>query len=74
MDIKIGFSDSARELVVASDQTQDEVLKLVKTALTDDAGVLQLVDKKGRQYVVRNSRIVYVEVGTTTAQQVGFAG
>ncbi|WJZ01941.1 DUF3107 domain-containing protein [Corynebacterium freiburgense] len=74
MDIKIGFSDSARELVVSSNQTQDEVVQLVKTALADDAGSLQLTDDKGRQYVVRNSRIAYVEIGTTTQRQVGFAG
>lgn len=74
MDIKIGFSDSARELVVVSNQTQDEVLALVTAALADDAGVLQLADDKGRQYVVRNSRIAYVEVGKNQARQVGFAG
>ncbi|MDO5077270.1 DUF3107 domain-containing protein [Corynebacterium sp.] len=74
MDVKIGFSDSAREILVVSNQTQDEVLALVKAALADESGVLQLSDDKGRQYVVRNSRIAYVEVGTNKARQVGFAG
>ncbi len=74
MDIKVGFADSARELVISSNLSQDEVAAKVSEALANDSGVFDLSDEKGRRYLVRNSRIAYVEVGTTTPRAVGFAG
>ncbi|AEG81127.1 DUF3107 domain-containing protein [Corynebacterium ulcerans] len=74
MDIKIGFSDSPRELVISSRETQDEVVARVSEALANDTGLLTLTDEKGNQYLVRNSRISYVEVGTSNARTVGFSG
>lgn len=74
MDIKIGFADSARELIISANQTQDEVAAKVTEALADDSGVFDMTDEKGRRFLVRNSRIAYVEVGTTTPRAVGFAG
>lgn len=74
MDIKIGFADSARELIISVNQNQDEVTAKVTAALADDSGVFDMTDEKGRRFLVRNSRISYVEVGTTTPRAVGFAG
>ena len=74
MDIKIGFADSARELIISSNSSQDEVAAKVAEALADDSGVFDVTDYKGRRYLVRNSRIAYVEVGTNTPRTVGFAG
>ncbi|MEZ2121476.1 MULTISPECIES: DUF3107 domain-containing protein [unclassified Corynebacterium] len=72
MDIKIGFSDTAREVVVSSNEEQDAVVTQVSEALADDNGILRLTDDKGRVVLVRNSRIAYIEVGTTTSRPVGF--
>ncbi|GAB3592969.1 hypothetical protein CFAEC_03350 [Corynebacterium faecale] len=74
MDIKIGFADSARELIISSNSSQDEVAAKVAEALADDSGVFDVTDDKGRRYLVRNNRIAYVEVGTNTPRTVGFAG
>lgn len=74
MDIKIGFADSARELIISSNQSQDEVAAKVSEALSNDSGVFDVTDDKGRRFLVRNKRIAYVEVGTTTPRTVGFAG
>ena len=74
MDIKIGFADSARELIISANSSQDEVAAKVAEALADDSGVFDVTDDKGRRFLVRNSRIAYVEVGTTTPRAVGFAG
>ena len=49
MEVKIGIAESARELVVSSDQTPDEVQALVDDALKDADGLLRLVDDKGRR-------------------------
>ncbi|MCK7637730.1 DUF3107 domain-containing protein [Corynebacterium pygosceleis] len=72
MDIKIGFSDTAREVVVSSNEEQDTIIEQVAEALSDDNGVLRLTDDKGRVVLARNNRIAYVEVGTTTSRPVGF--
>ncbi len=74
MDIKIGFADSARELVISSSLSQEEVAAKVADALAGDSGVLDMSDDKGRRFLIRNSRISYVEVGTSTPRAVGFAG
>ncbi|MBV7282742.1 MULTISPECIES: DUF3107 domain-containing protein [unclassified Corynebacterium] len=73
MDIKIGFNDSPRELVISTDRAQDEVLAQVQQALASaEPSSVTLDDDKGRKYVVRSSSIAYVEVGSTHAHPVGF--
>ncbi|MBV8931069.1 MAG: DUF3107 domain-containing protein [Kutzneria sp.] len=73
MEIKIGVVESPRELVVASDLSPDEVEALVSDALRESAGLLTLVDEKGRRYVIPSSRVAYVEIGAPDSRRVGFA-
>lgn len=73
MEVKIGISDSPRELVIASAQTPAEVEKLVTAALADGASTLSLEDEKGRKYLVAASRIAYVEIGAAGGRTVGFS-
>lgn len=73
MEVKIGVSDSPRELVLNSAQTPSEVEKLVTDALSEGAGgVLALSDEKGRRYLVQSTRIAYVEIGAADVRRVGF--
>lgn len=73
MEVKIGVSDSPRELVLNSAQTPSEVEKLVTDALSEGAGgVLALSDEKGRRYLVQTNRIAYVEIGAADVRRVGF--
>lgn len=72
MDVKIGVTDSPRELVLSSAQTPAEVEKLVSDALEAGSGVLALTDEKGRRYLVQAARIAYVEIGAADARRVGF--
>ena len=72
MEVKIGISDSPRELVIASAQTPSEVEKLVSAALADNASTLSLADEKGRKYVIVTSKIAYVEIGAAASRAVGF--
>jgi hypothetical protein len=74
VEVKIGIAESARELVVSSDQTPDEVQALVDAAFggTGD-GLLRLVDEKGRRYLVRAEQIAYVEIAPDDTRRVGFA-
>jgi hypothetical protein len=72
VEVKIGVTDSPRELVLSSAQTPVEVEKLVTEALGKDTGVLALTDEKGRRYLIQNTRIAYVEIGAADSRRVGF--
>ncbi|BBY78680.1 DUF3107 domain-containing protein [Mycolicibacterium parafortuitum] len=72
MEVKIGVTDSPRELVFASAQTPAEVEKLVADALSGEPAVLSLTDEKGRRYLVQSARIAYVEIGAADSRRVGF--
>lgn len=72
MEVKIGISDSPRELVFSSAQTPDEVESLVTGALAKEAHVLSLSDEKGRKYLVQTGKIAYVEIGVADSRRVGF--
>ena len=71
MEVKIGIVESPRELVVSSDQTPDEVQKLVDASLNGGDALLKLVDDKGRRFLVRADQIAYVEIAPAE-RRVGF--
>ena len=74
MEVKIGIVESPRELVVSSDQTPDEVQKLVDATLNGGDPLLKLVDEKGRRFLVRGDQIAYVEIGSATeSRRMGFS-
>ena len=74
MEVKIGISDSPRELVVSSGQSPDEVEALVTDGLTGDkTGVIALTDDKGRKYLIQAAKVSYVEIGAANEKRVGFA-
>ena len=72
MEVKIGIEDTPRELVVTSDQSVEEVEKLVSEALNSDDGLLRLSDEKGRKFLVPSDRIAYVEIAPSDVRKVGF--
>jgi hypothetical protein len=72
VEVKIGITDSPRELVFTSAQTPSEVEELITTALGKDSGVLSLTDDKGRRFVIHAAKIAYAEIGVADARRVGF--
>jgi hypothetical protein len=73
VEVKIGVQFAARELVIESGQTPDEVTKTVSEALKADLGILQLVDDKGRRILVPADKLAYVEIAENESRRVGFA-
>ena len=71
MEVKIGVQHAQRELVVETDESPDNVEKLVSDALSS-GGVLSLTDSKGRRLVVPVEKLAYVEIGGGTSGAVGF--
>ena len=71
MDITIGVQNLARELVIESDQTSEDVVQAVSAALAGKP-FLELRDVRGRRLLVPTSSIGYVEIGSEETRRVGF--
>lgn len=71
MEIKIGVSDSPREIAVDSEETQEAITKAVEKAIAD-GGMLSLSDDRGRTVLVPAAKIAYVEIGPPASRKVGF--
>ncbi|WP_418277686.1 DUF3107 domain-containing protein [Isoptericola jiangsuensis] len=71
MEITIGVQNLARELVVETDQSAEDLAKTVRKALGGD-GVLEITDSRGRQVLVPAATIGYVEIGSGDQRPVGF--
>lgn len=71
MDIKIGLAESPRELVI---RVADGAAALSEIAGAIESGkpAITLADEKGRQFLIRSEKILYVEQGSATAHTVGF--
>jgi len=72
VEVKIGVQHAARELVLESTQSPQEVEKAVADALKADLGVLSLVDEKGRRILVPADKLAYVEIAENEQRRVGF--
>ncbi len=72
MEVKIGVTDSPRELVFNSVQSPEELERLVTAALGKGSEVLSLTDEKGRRFLVQAARVAYVELGPADSRRVGF--
>ena len=71
VEITIGVQHVARELVLETDRTSEQVAADVKKALT--SGVpLEITDTRGRRVVVPAASLGYVEIGGDEARRVGF--
>jgi Protein of unknown function (DUF3107) len=72
MEVRIGVQHAARELVIESAQSQDDVTAAVSAALKGDTGLLELNDEGGRRVVVPSDKLAYVEIGESESRRVGF--
>ena len=73
MEVKIGVLHTAREIVLDSPQTPDEVEQTIATALKSVDGQLTLTDDRGRKVIVPANLIAYIEIAQADTRRVGFA-
>lgn len=71
MEVKIGVQQTAREVVLESTLTPEDVVSLVSTAVADGSALV-LGDDKGRTVVVPGDKIAYVEIGAGERSRIGF--
>lgn len=77
MDVRVGVTYTAKEIDVEMPEGTDaaEVKATIEAALGDEAGVLWLTDRKGRQVGIPIAKVAYVEIGAPgDERRIGFAG
>ena len=74
MDIRIGVTDTPREVTLTLDDDigRDEVKAAIDAALAGERSVLWLTDDKGLEVAVAATRIAYVELGPEGNNPIGF--
>jgi hypothetical protein len=77
VDVRIGVIQTARELEVelADDAEPDAVKEAVDAAIAAGAGMLWLLDRKGRQVGVQIEKLAYIDIGPVGEKgRIGFGG
>jgi len=72
VDIRIGITNSPREISFESAQTMDEVETIVAGALASTSPYLKLGDDKGKIYIVPVAALAYIEIGSESSRRIGF--
>jgi hypothetical protein len=72
-EVRISVADQVRELTIETASDREEVVGLVKKALSSSEPLV-LTDTRGRQFVVPANKIGSVEIGDISERRVGFAG
>ncbi|MGI6877990.1 DUF3107 domain-containing protein [Microbacterium sp. gxy059] len=72
MEIRIGMTNTGRELSFEIEESAEAVSGRVADALDGKASHVAFTDAKGRTYLVSASDLAYVEIGTDQTRRVGF--
>ncbi|HEX5859168.1 MAG TPA: DUF3107 domain-containing protein [Microbacterium sp.] len=72
MEIRIGITNTGRELSFDTSESADTVKKSVAAALDSGSTHLTFTDVKGNQYVVPTAGLAYIEIGSEESRRVGF--
>ncbi|WP_150462138.1 DUF3107 domain-containing protein [Nesterenkonia ebinurensis] len=73
MEVRIGVQNVAREIVIDTEVSAEDVEKAVAEAIEKSKPLLSLTDRREKKVVVPVASIGYVEIGSDTKQTVGFA-
>jgi hypothetical protein len=71
VEVKIGVQDTAREIVLESEETPEAISKAVDAAISNGS-LLSLTDDRGRMVIVPATKIAYVEISPASSRRVGF--
>ncbi|MGC8464674.1 MAG: DUF3107 domain-containing protein [Acidimicrobiales bacterium] len=76
MDIRIGVSDSPREIEIETEEsvTQTDIESMLLASLQSGEPLVWFTDKRGRRVGIPAQKIGYVELGPVkTERRVGFS-
>ena len=72
MEIRIGITNTGRELSFETAESSDVVKSSVASALDSSASHVTFTDVKGNSYIVPTANLAFVELGTEESRRVGF--
>lgn len=73
MDVRIGITQTPREIELDMPDDAAAVAKVVEAAVTAGDALLWLTDRKGRRVGVPAAKLAYVEIGSPSDERkVGF--
>lgn len=72
MEVKIGVQSVAREIVIETTMSPDEIQQALLSALSMDHGIFSLDDNRGGRVVVPVDKLGYIELSEQESRQVGF--
>jgi hypothetical protein len=72
VEIRIGITNTGRELSFDTSESASDVKKAVATAHDAGATHVTFSDTKGNSYIVPTAGLAYVELGTEESRRVGF--
>lgn len=72
MEIRIGITNTGRELNFETNEGSDAVKSTVAAALDQSASHLSFTDVKGNSYIVPTANLAFIELGTEESRRVGF--
>ena len=72
IEIRVSVTDTAREIVLESDTTREDVIAAVNLAMSENSPLV-LTDHRGRQVIIPSAKIGFVEIAAPTERKVGFA-
>jgi hypothetical protein len=72
VDIRIGITNTGRELSFESSESAEDVKTAIATALDQGVSHLSFTDIKGNSYIVPTANLAFVEVGSEETRRVGF--
>lgn len=73
MEVRIGVQNVAREIVIESEQSPEDIRTAVDSALSGNKA-LELKDERGRTVIVPSSVLGYVDIAAENKARVGFGG
>lgn len=72
MEIRIGITNTGRELNFETSESADAVKSSVAAALDSSASHLTFADTKGNSFIVPTATLAFIELGTEESRRVGF--
>jgi len=72
VEIRIGITNTGRELNFETNESSDVVKSSVASALDSSASHVTFTDVKGNSYIVPTANLAFVELGTEESRRVGF--
>jgi len=72
VEIRIGITNTGRELSFDTSESADGIKKSVASALDSGSTHLTFTDVKGNQFVVPTATLAYIEIGSEESRRVGF--